>query len=140
MTKTPYYLASGLENVAAVAAMTSAMEAAGFTRSYNWSAHGSVQHQGLDKVREVALQETLGVQSAQFTLVVLPGGSGTHVELGMALAYGQNVYIYGPQDRYRGTPERGTCAFYHHPNVKWFLSEVYTPGEVAKVLALWEKS
>lgn len=138
--KTPYYLASGLENITAVASMTAAMEEAGFTRSYDWSAHGSVQSEGLERIRDVAILESEGVKDATFTLVVLPGGSGTHVELGMALALGQHVYIYGPKVRYTGDTERGTCAFYHHPLVKWFFMEQYTPTEVANVLALWEDS
>ncbi len=78
------------------------------------------------------MQETAGVYMADVVIVLLPGGRGTHVELGVALGVADAVVI-GPEDEpslriviYSPTPDKDfgdggdTCAFYHHPFVETF--------------------
>lgn len=122
---TKYYIASGLENAAAVRSLKAKLDAAGWIHTYDWTVHGSVQKEGSERIAEVAVAETRGVGSADVVIVLLPGGRGTHVELGMAIALADaacvpHIAIYSPDpDKdfgFGGT----TCAFYHHPAVERF--------------------
>lgn len=54
--------------------------------------------------------------AADIVFVLLPGGFGTHVELGMALGFGKKVIVHSV-DPDIFTKTQGTCAFYHHPIV-----------------------
>lgn len=87
--------------------------------TYDWTAHGSVWQAGAEKIREVAQLEKRGVAEADYVIVLLPGGRGTHAELGMALALGKPVLMYSPDlEVFQAHPS--TCAFYHDPQVRWF--------------------
>lgn len=84
--------------------------------SYDWTLHGSVKSVSKERLREVASKELNGVSEADFVVVLLPGGHGTHLELGFAIAREKKVFLHsedpiifelGPQ----------TNAFYHHPDI-----------------------
>lgn len=111
-----YYLASGLENAPMVKRLHKSMQKAGWTCSYDWTAHGSVQAQGDQVIAKVAADEAMGVVSCDVVIVLMPGGRGTHVELGMALALGRPVVLVGS----KGVITRASkqvCAFYLHPSI-----------------------
>ena len=112
-----YYIASKLENHAEHNRVRDMLNALGHEITYDWTHHGPVYRSGLDRVREVAQLETQGVLDADFVVVLWPGGRGTHVELGVALAAGKPViFISAVEDHHAATQE--TCAFYHHPLVR----------------------
>jgi hypothetical protein len=137
-----FYIASSLDNAGQVRQLAETLKAAGWTHTYDWTVHGSVAGQGEQAFVDTATAEVEGVRWADVVVVLLPGGRGTHVELGIALAeavFGQangfetRICIYSPTpDKDFGT-EKTTCAFYHHPNVQrfddldemtgWLLSE-----------------
>ena len=123
------YIASKLENYLQVQALRDALLAAGHSITYDWTLHGSVHGQGEDRLREVAAAERNGVLQADLVIVLLPGGRGTHAELGMANALGKPVIIFSsfnePFDEYGGT----TCAFYWNENVMQFFSPDREPHE-----------
>ena len=58
--------------------------------------------------------DLVGVHSADFVVVLLPGGEGTHVELGSAIAWGKTVFVIADGvsagDAFAETME--TCPFY----------------------------
>lgn len=115
-----YYIATKLERHADHNLVRDTMAAQGHTITYDWSTHGPVFRHGVERIREVSLLETQGVLDADLVIVLLPGGRGTHAELGMALAAGKPVILHqlrSPLVReanlFGATPE--TCAFYHHP-------------------------
>ena len=112
-----YYIASKLENHAEHNRVRDALNALGHEITYDWTPHGPVYGSGLARVREVAELETRGVLDADFVVVLWPGGRGTHVELGMAIAAGKRVVFISADERHhQATTE--TCAFYHHPLVR----------------------
>jgi len=84
--------------------------------SYDWTFHGSVKSVGKERLRQVACKEVQGVLDAEVVIVLLPGGEGTHVELGAALAAAKPVIIHSEQQARFELGEQ-TCAFYHHPNI-----------------------
>lgn len=120
-----YYIATKLENHEQHNEVRDLLNAAGHSITYDWTHHGPVYSHGLERVAEVALLETQGVLDADFVVVLWPGGRGTHVELGMALAAKKPVIFISPfTGHHEASPD--TCAFYHHPFVYrgWFTRDI----------------
>lgn len=55
------YIASGLENAMAMELLRDEFLTAGWEITHDWSAHGSVQDEGEERIREVAQLEIQGV-------------------------------------------------------------------------------
>ena len=62
------------------------------------------------------------MRRADVLIVLLPGGYGTHVEIGAALALSKPVILHAPDRKTLETPY--PCVFHYHPGVKLFVSEV----------------
>ncbi|HOS18922.1 MAG TPA: group-specific protein, partial [Clostridia bacterium] len=80
-----FYVASGLENKDRVKRVLDKIAARGHTISYDWTLHGDVRGRGEEVLNTVAGNETFAVIDASCVLLLLPGGRGTHTELGLAL-------------------------------------------------------
>ena len=111
-----YYIATSLSRAAAHNLIRDSLKGFQHEISYDWTVHGSVKSVSLERLREVATLELNGILRADFVVVLLPGGKGTHLELGFAIASGKRVFLHtedpslfelGPQ----------TSAFYHHPHL-----------------------
>lgn len=111
-----FYIATRLENVAAHTRVARQLIAAGHVLTYDWSTHGAVFREGLSRIKEVAHREMQGVVQADIIVMLWPGGRGTHVELGLALALGKPVIIVSNEDGHH-EPSPDTCAFYHADGV-----------------------
>lgn len=117
-----FYIATKLENHEAHNRLRDWLCSIGHSISYDWTTHGAAFGRGLTFVEEVAEKEAQGVADADATIVLWPGGRGTHVEMGMAIGMGKTVLFYLPyEDHHAATKE--TCAFYHHPKVVRFAHE-----------------
>lgn len=120
-----YYIASGLENFAKVKELKAVLDARGWEHTYDWTAHGAVWPEGGERLSQVSEAEIEGVNEAEVVIVLLPGGRGTHTELGMAIGDARAcdgdprivIYSEDPKDFEIGPK---TCAFYHHPTVERF--------------------
>lgn len=115
-----FYIASRLENAkdASASALAARLTESDWRLTYAWWDHGSVQAEGEARMREVALAEAAAVCTADVVIVLLPGGRGTHVELGIALALGKRVVVHAEQDSDMWGGRSYWCAFYMHPNVQ----------------------
>lgn len=116
------YIATALERAEEARAFAGALAALGHTLTYSWWEHGSVQAEGPERIAQVAMDELEGVRVADLVVVLLPGGRGTHTELGAALAFTEQggggkapkrVILVGPLADSGGRE----CAFYRHPHV-----------------------
>lgn len=114
------YLASGLQNRDTVAQIAQDLRELGHVITYDWTAHGSVQDASYEEKAAVAQAEVGGAISAEMVVAILPGGRGTHVEIGAALGAGIPVVVVYQQveDLKIGGID---CVFYSHPGV--FLLE-----------------
>lgn len=110
-----FYVASGLENIEEARRVVALLTEAGLESAYDWTTHGPVWMHGARRVREVSVLELDGVARADVVIVRLPGGRGTHVELGAALALKKPVIIYAEIEEFKFNAR--CCAFYHHPGV-----------------------
>jgi hypothetical protein len=116
-----FYIGTGLGNAAQAKDVRDRLVAEGYTQTYDWMAHGIVKGQGIIRLSEVAQGECEGVQTADFTIFLLPstvpgGYRGTHCEIGMSLALGLPTIIWSDDPR-PFSDHLLTCAFYHHPCV-----------------------
>ena len=66
-------------------------ESLGVQISYNWAKHGQLFD--YDSLTVAALDEINGVRNAKCVLVVMPGGRGTHFEMGVAYALGIPIVL-----------------------------------------------
>jgi hypothetical protein len=112
-----YYIATRLERAKDHNLVRDTLMAQGHEITYDWTTHGPVFRDGLKRIKEVAHLEMDGVSRADLVIALLPGGRGTHIEIGMALGMGKPVLLHQPTqsesyDMFGATTE--TCAFYHH--------------------------
>ena len=127
-----FYIASGLGGAIRAREIAQALVRRGFVWTYDWTAHGSVQHDMDGLGPKTAEAEMNGVACADFVVVLLPGGRGTHAELGAALALGKPALIFGEHFVVDGVE----CVFYRHPRaVKYAFASNMLGEEIADVIA-----
>ena len=87
-----FYLAAGRQHRALAAAVIERLEGLGHECTFAWAAEENWQL-GYDKPKTAAELDRMGVCLSQAFIGLLPGGPGTHVELGMALALKKPVLL-----------------------------------------------
>jgi nucleoside 2-deoxyribosyltransferase len=116
------YVAGKLENAARIQQVQEAARKQGHQITYDWTTHGSIGHEGMNRVKEVAENERRGVMAADLVIVILPGGRGTHAELGIAIGISTAVVVWSDDQKMFECTEEGTpCAFYFNRNVTRML-------------------
>ena len=111
-----FYIASKLENAKRVRQLADTLKSWGWQHTYDWTSHGLVL--GKDKLQGAAAEELAGVIRAQIVIVLLPGGRGTHTEIGLALAYGKRIVLHSEDSKPFDHEKRETCSFYWLPEVE----------------------
>lgn len=112
--------------------------------TYDWTVHGPVWSKGVSEIKRVQQLEINGVKDADVVIVLsncpdknIPTGRGTHVELGLAIAYEKDIYIVGNR-KIISEAHTDTCAFWHNDLVNAFetyesaiyhIYRKYGPGE-----------
>jgi nucleoside 2-deoxyribosyltransferase len=130
--KMKFYIASSFDNKEAVRALASFLIKEGFTQTYDWTKNERAVT--LEDLARIGEEEKNAVISADFFILLLPGGKGSHVELGIALALGKRIYIYSPEDEVNDFATATT--FYHVSNVKRFTGSI---EEFVEKLISYEK-
>jgi nucleoside 2-deoxyribosyltransferase len=119
-----FYLATRIDRSAEAAPLLQALKAQGWVRTFEWT------DDGIDPARyaDAAVKELAGVREADVVIVLLPGGRGTHVEIGAALALGKPVILYAPDRDTLTKPY--PCVFHYHPSVKLVVSQLLDVGAI----------
>jgi nucleoside 2-deoxyribosyltransferase len=120
-----FYLSTRKDGSAQAGALLEALKALGWERTLDWTDRNDVGPEGY---ADTALAEIEAVREADVLVVLLPGGYGTHVEIGAALALGKPVVLHAPDHKTLDTPY--PCVFHYHPRVKLLVSEVLDVDEV----------
>lgn len=114
-----FYVATTLTNSKNHNFIRDELKQKGHEISYDWTKHGSVQLVSIERLQEVAIIELSSISSSDFVVVLLPGGKGTHIELGYAIASKKRIFVHSEDPSvFKLGPQ--TNAFYHHPNVECF--------------------
>jgi nucleoside 2-deoxyribosyltransferase len=124
-----FYIATSLSRAAAHHTVRDALKQMGHEIAYDWTLHGSVKSVSKERLQEVALLELEGVLNADFVVVLLPGGSGTHLELGFALAKERRVFLHSEDPQVFDLGPQ-TNAFYHHPEITRLHCPLANIGEI----------
>ncbi|MCB1119324.1 MAG: hypothetical protein KDK65_05130 [Chlamydiia bacterium] len=111
-----YYIATSLSRALSHNSVRDGLQTLGHELAYDWTSHGSVKEVSKERLSSVATAELNGVAAAEFVVVLLPGGFGTHIELGFALALGKQVFLHSEDPAHFELGPQ-TNAFYHHPEV-----------------------
>ncbi|WP_027409126.1 nucleoside 2-deoxyribosyltransferase [Anoxybacteroides tepidamans] len=112
-----FYIASSFVNKEAVRVCARRLIERGFTQTYDWTENERAST--IEQLLKVGEEERQAVMAADFFVILLPAGKGSHVELGIALASGKRVYMYSPDEEiYDPTT---TATFYHLPEVQKFV-------------------
>lgn len=127
-----FYIAARLENANLVKKVRDRLVHEGWNITHDWSIEGSVTGT-TEALRRAAWDELRGVRTADAVIVLLPGGRGTHVELGAALILNLPVLVWAPDDLLLGV-DRDTCAFYHLAKLRHGGSAVEAAVEFAHSL------
>lgn len=113
-----FYIATALENAATARRISEALIAAGHRQTYDWTSHGSVQEEGEGRISEVSKLERKGVLAADMVIIILPGGRGTHTELGLALADAEKEVIICGRTEHDFMQSGRVCSFYFYPGIE----------------------
>ena len=130
-----YYIATSLSRMTAHNIVRDSLETQGYDISYDWTLHGSVKSVSKERLREVALLELDGVSNADFVIILLPGGNGTHLELGFAIAREKKIFLHS-EDSLAFELGPQTNAFYHHPDITHLLCPLADVGATVHSLLL----
>src|SRR5271163_3587690 len=125
-----FYVSSRKDRSKHADELSRTLKARGWERTFVWADQGDATREGH---AATAVAELKGVHEADVLIVLLPGGFGTHVEIGAALALGKRIILHSPDQKTLETPY--PCVFHYHPSVKLIVSEAL---EVSKVVALME--
>jgi nucleoside 2-deoxyribosyltransferase len=105
------YIATKLENTEQYAQVREVVLGQGHTITYDWTVHGSVKHTSLGELERVGMAEEAGVMDADVVIGLLPGGRGTHWELGQASGLQKPIVLLGTERHFGLGSE--TTSFYH---------------------------
>jgi len=133
------YIATSLEAADKHGTVSRMLETMGCTLTYDWTEHGAV-HQDAEpekRMRQVAHAELRGVAGADLVVVLLPGGRGTHTEMGAALMANKPVLLHAEDEDdlldHTGRPS----SFYYHPLVTRVICPLCELSTAIKKAAQW---
>ena len=114
-----FYIATGIRNALRASELADVLKKRGHEHTYDWTVHGDIRSEGELRMSEVAFNELRAVRDAELVVVLLPGGTGTHTELGVAIATRGNkrIILWSEEGEEFNYDERA-CTFYFHPCIE----------------------
>lgn len=87
-----FYVASSLANREDVRSVSSELMNRGFTHTYDWTVNGRADtYQALETI---GIKEKEAIMASDMVIILLPGGKGSHIEMGIAMGAGKKVYLH----------------------------------------------
>jgi hypothetical protein len=81
----------------------------GYIHTYDWTKNERAST--FESLKEIGQKEKDAVIEADFIVVLLPAGKGSHIELGIAIGLGKRIYLYSPNEEVNDFET--TSTFYH---------------------------
>lgn len=125
-----FYVSSRKDRSKHADELSQALQSHGWERTFVWTDQGDATREAHAALAEA---ELAGIRAADVLIVLLPGGFGTHVEIGAALALGKKVILHSPDQETLEAPYR--CVFHYHPSIRLIVSDAL---DVNQVVALVE--
>jgi len=114
-----FYVASSFRNINVVNEVANHLKNKGHIQTYDWTRNAKAKEEQtftFDDLKDIGQKEKNAVIEADFIVVLLPGGKGTHIELGIALGLGKTIFIYSQDGEINNYDT--TSTFYHLPEIK----------------------
>jgi nucleoside 2-deoxyribosyltransferase len=113
-----FYIASGFENKELVQYVRDRLVEAGHMHTYDWTKNSRAVT--VEDLREIGQAELDAVKESDVVLVLLPGGKGTHTELGIALGLKKDIHLFSrePIDLPTAT------TFYYVDGISHYVGEI----------------
>jgi hypothetical protein len=114
-----FYVASSFRNIVNVRYIAQTLESRGYVNTYDWTQNALARDAGqvtLGDLRSIGQRERDAVTGAHVVVIMLPGGKGTHVELGIAIAQGRRTILYSTDEIISNLEI--TSTFYHLPELE----------------------
>lgn len=108
------YIGSKLKNANKVNELTNAFEKLDIINAYNWAANIKKKETKEDLI-DFAKKEMNAIKDADDVIFLLPLGKGSHIELGMALAYNKKIYLVSND---KNDFDNNTVNFYEMDGIK----------------------
>jgi nucleoside 2-deoxyribosyltransferase len=118
-----FYIASKFENYEQVKNLANSLKLFGLEQTYDWTVHSSIKETDIETLKSIGQREYDGVKNADIVIILTPQGRGTHVELGMAIAFNKIVYICHKDDKFFKCDDN-TSTFYWLPNIYHFTGNI----------------
>lgn len=109
-----FYVASSFKNIETVRYVSNELIRKGYIHTYDWTKNARAST--FEELNEIGRQEKNAVMEADFIIVLLPAGKGSHIEFGIALAQGKRIYLYSQNEEVNNFET--TSTFYHLPQVE----------------------
>ncbi|WP_077324717.1 nucleoside 2-deoxyribosyltransferase [Virgibacillus siamensis] len=109
-----FYVASSFRNLKAVQYVAKHLKSKGYIHTYDWTKNANGKEEQtftFEDLGNIGQKEKNGVMEADFIVVLLPGGKGTHTEFGIALGQGKRIFLYSPNEEVNNFET--TSTFYH---------------------------
>ncbi|AND41423.1 nucleoside 2-deoxyribosyltransferase [Cytobacillus oceanisediminis] len=109
-----FYVASSFQNVETVRLVSEQLKNMGYVQTYDWTKNKRAA--SIEDLKEIGQEEKIAVMKADFLIVVLPAGKGSHIELGIALGQSKKIYLYSQNNDVHNI--NTTSTFYHLSEVE----------------------
>jgi nucleoside 2-deoxyribosyltransferase len=109
-----FYVASSFKNIDTVRYVSNELINKGYYQTYDWTKNERAS--SLEDLQVIGQQEKDAVIEADFIIVLLPAGKGSHIEFGIALGLGKPIYLYSPDEEVNEFET--TSTFYHLSEVE----------------------
>lgn len=112
-----FYIASSFKNIELVRYVSENLKNRGYIHTYDWTVNENVTT--LEELKIIGEKEKTAVIEADFVVVILPAGKGSHIELGIAIGNRKNIYLYSPNKEIDNIET--TSTFYHLPEIEKYF-------------------
>lgn len=109
-----FYVASSFQNKEIVRVVSEKLMNNGWHHTYDWTQNNRAC--SLEALQKIGMLEKQAVADSDVVIVILPGGKGSHIELGMAIAWQKKTFLYSPN--FEAMDMETTSTFYHLPEVQ----------------------
>lgn len=115
-----FYVASSFQNLEAVQFVSGQLQNRGYVQTYDWTKNNRAST--IEDLKEIGQEEKKAVMKADFLIVLLPAGKGSHIELGIALGQGKRIYLYSQNNEVSNFET--TSTFYHLSEVEIVIGSI----------------
>lgn len=115
-----FYVASSFQNVEVVRFVSEQLKTKGYVQTYDWTKNNRAST--IEDLNEIGQEEKKAVMEADFLMVLLPAGKGSHIEFGIALGQGKKIYLYSQNNEVSNFET--TSTFYHLSEVEIVIGTI----------------